>query len=288
MDKSRREFLYSGSLVAAGSLLYGNKLFAKSSHGKLDMFGIQLWSVRSDMGNNAKDTLQKLASYGYKQIESCDLGKTIFWGMKPADFKKQLDDLGLSMPSAHCDINKNFEQTAADAASVGVRYLICPWLGPQKALDDYKKAADNFNTRGEICRKNGIRFAYHNHDYSFKLIEGQLPQDVMMNIADPGTVDFEMDMYWVVTAGQDPVTWLKKYENRFKLCHIKDRQKNAGPANTDASCNLGTGMIDFQKILPVAKKCGMEYFHVEQEKWDGSTPLKSAEANAVYLRQVKV
>lgn len=288
MNKSRRSFLYTGSVAATGVLLAGNQLLAKPSMSKLDMFGIQLWSVRADMSNNAGETLQKLASYGYRQIESCDLGKTIFWGMKPADFKKRLDDLGLSMPSAHCDINKNFEQTAADAAAIGVKYLICAWLGPQKTIDDYKKAAENFNTRGEICRKNGIRFAYHNHDYSFKPLEGQLPQDIMMNLANADTVDFEMDMYWVVTAGQDPITWIKKYENRFKLCHIKDRAKNADPSVTDASCNLGSGMIDFQKILPVAKKCGMQYFHVEQEKWDGSTPLKSAEANATYMKQVKV
>jgi sugar phosphate isomerase/epimerase len=287
MSKSRREFLQIGSLAVAGAVLAGNRLMAGSSIGRNDPFGIQLWSVRSDMNTNAAETLKLLAGYGYRQIESCDLGKSIFWGMKPGEFKMLLDDLGMSMPSAHCDIFKNFEETAANAAAVGVKYLICPWLGPQKTLDDYKKAADNFNTRGEICRKNGIRFAYHNHDYSFKLTENQFPQDVMMTLSNPDIIDFEMDMYWVVTAGQDPIKWLKKYENRFKLCHIKDRKKNAQPEDSDASCNLGTGIIDFQEILPIAKRCGMEYFHVEQEKWEGSTPLDSARDNAKFMSQLK-
>ncbi len=288
MHRSRRHFLQTSALLSMGGLISSSKLFASKERKKEIAFGIQLWSVRDDMGKDAASVLKQLSGYGYKQIESCDLGKTIFWGMKPLEFKKHLDDLGLSMPSAHCDISKNFEQTAADAASVGAKYLICPWLGPQKSIDDYKKAADNFNAKGEICKKNGLRFAYHNHDYSFKITDGELPQNVMMKFSDPTLVDFEMDMYWVVTAGQDPIQWIQNNKNRFKLCHIKDRSKNVDAANKDASCNLGTGAIDFKTILPIAKKCGMEYFHVEQEKWEDSTPMKSAEANAVYMKGVKV
>lgn len=289
MHHSRRHFLQTSALLSVGSLMSSCQLFANTYSKKEIAFGIQLWSVRDDMGKDASSVLTQLSAYGYKQIESCDLGKTIFWGMKPSEFKKHLDDNGLSMPSAHCDISKNFEQTAADAASVGAKYLICPWLGPQKSIDDYKKAADNFNAKGEICRKNGLRFAYHNHDYSFIMNESlEFPQDVIMKFSDPALVDFEMDMYWVVTAGQEPIDWFKKYKDRFKLCHIKDRSKNAEAADKDASCNLGTGAIDFKTILPLAKKYGMEYFHVEQEKWENSTPLKSAEANAVFMKGLKV
>ncbi len=91
-----------------------------------------------------------------------------------------MDDLGMNIVSSRSDITKDFEKKAADAAAIGLKYLICPWIGPQKSMDDYKKAADNFNKKGEICKSNGIRFAYHNHDYSFKLLDGQMPQDVMM------------------------------------------------------------------------------------------------------------
>jgi hypothetical protein len=103
----------------------------------------------------------------------------------------------MKMISSHCNINNKFEEKAADAASIGMKYLICPYLGPQKTIDDFKKAADNFNAKGEICKKNGLRFAYHNHGYSFQALDGQMPQDVMMQNTDPSLVDFEMDMYWV-------------------------------------------------------------------------------------------
>jgi sugar phosphate isomerase/epimerase len=95
-----------------------------------------------------------------------------------------------------------------------------------------------------------------------------------------------MDIYWVVTGNQDPITWLKKYPNRFKLGHVKDRIKNA--TERDASCILGTGSIDYPAIVKVAKQKGMHYFIVEQERYDGSTPLKSAEADAAYMKTLKI
>ena len=229
--------------------------------------------------------LKKVASFGYNQIESYEGAQGIFWGMGNKGFKKFMDELGMKMVSSHCDINKNFEQTAAEAAEIGVNYLLCPWIGPQNTLDDYKKYAAEFNKRGEICKKNGIRFGYHNHDYSFLPKEGQYPQDIMMNETDPSLVDFEMDIYWVVTANQDPETWLKKYKNRFKLSHVKDRMKNTDEGG--ASCDLGKGKIDFAKVLKTARENGMEYFITEQERYDGSTPLKSVEANANYMRNLK-
>ncbi len=197
-----------------------------------------------------------------------------------------MDDLGMVIVSSHCDINKNFEKKAADAAAIGMKYLICPYKGPQKKLDDFKKFADEFNQKGEICKKNGIKFAYHNHDYTFKELEGQMPQDVLMNGTDPALVDYELDMYWVVAGGQDIEAWLKKYPNRFKLCHVKDRTKGA----TDAAdtCTLGEGSINYPAILKTAKETGMEYYIVEQEKYAGTTPLKAVEANAAYMKKITI
>ena len=188
--------------------------------------------------------------------------------------------------SSHCDIGKDFEKKAAEATEIGMKYLICPWKGPQKSLDNFKQFADEVNQKGEICKKNGIRFAYHNHDYSFTAMEGQFPQDIMMKNTDAGLVDFEMDMYWVVTGGQDIEAWLKKYPNRFRLCHVKDRAKNT--KEKDASCIVGTGSIDYPKILKTAKKSGVQYFIIEQERWDGTTPLKAAEADAVYMKNLSI
>ena len=169
-----------------------------------------------------------------------------------------------------------------------MKYLICPYKGPQKEIDAFKKFADEFNQKGEICKKNGLRFAYHNHDYSFIQLNGEMGQDVMMKNTDPALVDFEMDMYWVITGGQDIETWLKKYPNRFRLCHVKDRKKGAAPTEKDASCDLGTGSIDYGKILKTARKYGMQYYIVEQERYDGTTPLKSAEACAAYMKKISI
>jgi sugar phosphate isomerase/epimerase len=292
MKPDRRQFLKLTG-TAAGALaiqsVFANSLLTgctDEENKKLKRFGLQLWTLRDDMAKDARGVLKQVAGFGYKQIESFEGKDGMFWGMSPGDFKKYMDDLGMTIIASHCDINTNFEKKAADAAAVGMKYLICPYKGPQKTMDAFKKFADEFNQKGEICKKNGIRFAYHNHDYSFVEMEGKLGQDVMMQNTDPSLVDFELDMYWVVTGGHDPIAWLKKYPNRFRLCHVKDRMKDSKDAQ--ASCILGEGTIDYGKILKEARKQGMQYFVVEQERYDNCAPLKCVEADAAYMRKVKI
>ena len=306
MDFKRRAFLKLGTQLVAGAAiipaackLSSNKeketgtkdsTAATSSNAAtsvaLQTFGLQLYTLRDDLPKDPKGILKQVSAMGYKQIESYEGDQGMFWGMSNTDFKKYMDDLGMTIVSSHCDINKDFEKKAAEAAAIGMKYLLCPYKGPQKKLDDFRKFADEFNQKGEICKKNGIRFAYHNHDYTFKELEGQMPQDVLMNNTDPALVEYELDMYWVVAAGQDPETWLKKYKNRFKLCHVKDRTKGATEAAD--SCTLGEGSIDYSKILKTAKETGMEYYIVEQEKYAGTTPLKAVEVNAAYMKKLKL
>lgn len=288
MNYKRRDFLKLSGNVAAGLIFVpaACKLMGKDeSTGTLSTFGLQLYTLRDDLPKDPKGVLKKVAAAGYKQIEGYEGPQGLFWGMTNTDFKKYMDDLGMTYISSHCDINKDFEKKAAEAAAIGMKYLICPYKGAQKTLDDYRKIAEDFNLKGDICKKNGIRFAYHNHDYSFKALEGQIPQDVMMGITDPSTVDYEMDIYWVVTAGQDPEAWMKKYKNRFRLCHVKDRTKGATEAAD--TCTLGQGTIDFAKILKTAKENGMQYYIVEQEKYAGTTPLKAIEDDATYMKALK-
>jgi sugar phosphate isomerase/epimerase len=284
MSVSRRKFLQTTGLFTAAGLLSRNDLFAGTS--KLKNYGIQLWSVKNALAKDPQDVLKQLASFGYTQVESFEGGKGMFWGMTAADFKKYMDDLGMKIISSHCNIEKDFEQKAADAASIGMKYLICPYKGPQKSIDDFKKIADEFNQKGDICKKNGIRFAYHNHDYSFVPVDGQVPEEVMLANTNADTVDFEMDIYWVVTAGADPVAYMKKYKNRFRLGHVKDRIKNT--TQKDASCTLGEGSIDYPSILKQAKANGMEYFIVEQERYDNTTEMDSAKADAKYMSMLSI
>lgn len=293
---NRRKFIQLGSGLAAGLALgsLGCSTASKTSGsggngGRVDpskLFGIQLYTLRDDMPKDPKGVLKQLSDFGYRQIESYEGAQGMFWGMSAKDFKTYLDSLTLTIVSSHCDYKKDLERKAADAAAIGMSYLICPWLGPQKTLDDFKKFADEFNKAGEICKKAGVRFAYHNHDYSFVPLEGQLPQDVMMERTDPALVDYEMDYYWVVTAKQSPEAWLKKYPNRFRLCHVKDRKKDVAATDKFESCTLGEGSIDYTSIIKAGKENGMQYLIVEQEKYEGTTPLKSSEANARYMRKM--
>ena len=284
----RNEFLkLSGGLAIAGLASRSGFASLAGENAKLKNFGIQLWSVRDDLGKDPKGVLKQLASYGYKQIESFEGGKGMFWGMSNTEFKSYMDELGMKIISSHCDINKDFEKKAADAAAIGMKYLICPYKGPQKDIDAFKKFADEFNQKGEICKKNGIRFAYHNHDYSFAVMNGEMGQDIMMKNTDANLVDFEMDMYWVVAAGQDIEAWLKKYPNRFTLCHVKDRSKTPVEDDGKNSVNLGTGGIDFVKILKTAKENGMQYYIVEQEAYPSGTPIEAAKADAEYMKNLR-
>ncbi len=293
MNYKRREFIRLGGQLTAGLALGSlacNSMSekSKSTDGKsIGDFGLQLYSLRDDMPKDPKGVLKQLASFGYKQIESYDHSEMgIFWGMGAAGFKKYMDELGMTAVSSHCDINKDFERKVNEAASIGIRYLICPWMDAQKDLDECKKIAAQFNQCGEICKKAGIRFAYHNHDQEFKVIDGQMAQDIFIQQTDASLVDFEMDIYWVVTAGHDPEAWLKKYPNRFRLCHVKDRVK--GTTKREDTCDLGTGSIDYPSILKTARKQGMQYYIAEQEHYPNSTPIKSAEVDAGYMKRLKI
>ncbi|HEV8079871.1 MAG TPA: sugar phosphate isomerase/epimerase [Chitinophagaceae bacterium] len=292
----RRDFLKmtaTGFALTAitGKLLGCNSSSMLGSSGNIKEFGLQLYTLRDVMPNNPKGVLKQVAEMGYKQIESYPHNKLgIFWGMTNIEFKKYMDSLGMQIVASHCGM-KDFEKTASDAAEIGMKYLLFGSLDNEKGMDrgDYKKAAELLNEKGEICKRNGIKFAYHNHDQTFtQRTGGFIPQEVLLENTDPALVDFEMDIYWTVTGGQNPETWLRKYPNRFKLCHIKDRKKGAPLSEREVSVNLGTGSIDFKKILKVAKENGMKYYIVEQEKYEGTTPLSAAKADAEYLKKLKI
>lgn len=285
---NRREFVSKSAQATALLALFPEIACSKKimpTSGIFNEFGIQLWTLRDIIYANPKETIQQIGKMGYTQIESFEGEKGIFWGMKPNEFKSFLDGEGLKLVSTHCNWTKDLQQKAAEVASVGGKYMICPWLGPQKSIDDFKRYADEFNKAGEICKKEGVKFAYHNHDYSFKTLDGQIPQQLFMDKTDPDLVDFEMDMYWVITAGVDPIEYMTKYKNRFRLCHIKDRNKNA--TEPFDSCTLGDGFINYPEILVKAKALGMNYFIYEQEKYNNKGVLVNAKESADYLKKMK-
>lgn len=280
---NRRKFIGLTGALGSGLLLQraAGALLEKRAH----PFGLQLYTLRDVLPQDPKGILRQVAAAGYTQVESFEGSQGMFWGMTPTGIKSFLSGLGMDLVSSHCTIDEDFERKAAQAAEAGMRYLICPWLGPQKKIDDFKHHAARFNECGSICRREGLRFAYHNHDYGFVPLEGQLPQDVLLHETDKELVDFEMDLYWVVTAGQDPVAWLNRYPGRFRLCHVKDRSKDAPPTQREAFVNLGQGRIDFPKILKTAKK-QVQYYFVEQEAYPGTTPVEAMRADGAYMKKL--
>ena len=288
MTYTRRKFLKQASAAAIVASLPQSLMACTESNSRIKKFGLQLYTLRDVLEKDPVGILKQVSEMGYKQIESYEGPKGIFWGMTNLEFKKLMDDLDMKIISSHTDIRKDFERKAAEAAAIGMKYLIDPWEGPQKSIDDFKKIADTFNECGKICKKNGIRFAYHNHDYSFVPVDGQLPQDVMMANTDPDLVDFEMDIYWVVTGKQDPLAWFNKYPGRFRLCHVKDRKKGASPTDESATCVLGQGEINYKKILKHAKKVGMEYYIVEQEQYGDMSSTEAARMDAEYMKKLRI
>jgi sugar phosphate isomerase/epimerase len=286
--QNRRTFLKNSGLLA-GAIALGTKGWSLDTTQSplVKNFGIQLYTLRDILPGNAKQVLKDLAGFGYTQIESYEGPEGIYWSMNAKECKNYLDSLGLQLISTHCDINTQFEKKAEEAASIGMKYLICPWIGPQKSIEDYKKFAAIFNEKGRICQQQGVKFAYHNHDYSFKKINGEIPQEILLKETDPSLVEFEMDMYWVVAGGGDPLEWFTKYPGRFTLGHVKDRGKNPVTEGKYESTDLGTGSIDYLNLLPKAKSLGLSHLIMEQEYYPNGSSLKAAELGAIYLKKLR-
>jgi sugar phosphate isomerase/epimerase len=263
-----------------------SSLFNNEENKQIKTFGLQLYTLRDDILRDPKGVLKQVANAGYKFVESYEGPKGMFWGFENTGFKNYMDELGIKIISSHCDPTKDFQKKVNEAAAIGMKYLIYNWPTQHEPMDEYKKAADLFNQCGKICHEAGLRFANHNYDKSFELLDGQYPMDVLMKNTDPALVDYQMDICWVAYGKADPTTWLKKYPHRWKLCHIKDRIK--GSAERDASCTLGEGEINFSKILKTASSIGMQYYIVEQERYDNTTPLKAIAADAEYMKKLRI
>ncbi|MEB0248550.1 MULTISPECIES: sugar phosphate isomerase/epimerase [unclassified Mucilaginibacter] len=287
---NRRNFIYSSGMLAAlsASSAMGAPLIGRTKPAR----GIQLYMVKEDMERDPIGTLKQLGAMGYTQIESYGSDKGIFWGKTNTEFKKIAGGYGLNLVSTHynpCTLEE-FDKLAAQGAEIGMKYLICPWLGPQKTINAFKTFADDFNKRGAICKKHGLRFGYHPHDYPYKPVDGQLPIDVLLAGTDKALVDFEMDVYYTVTEGADPYAYMRNHKGRFKLAHLRDVLKKRLPADSkeESACDMGEGIINFKKFITTGQDTGMQYFFVEQSRFYHETPLQSARKNMGYLKGLRL
>jgi sugar phosphate isomerase/epimerase len=280
---SRKEFLQLGGLALAGALLPNATAFAAPAR----KTGVQLYTLREQLPKDLEGTLKKVAAIGYKEVELFGYSDGKFFGKPAKEFKALLKSLGLSAPSGHYTtgtstampsakgtLSNDWNRAVADAAEVGQQYMICAFLFPdeRKTLDQYKRHIDLFNKSAEACKKSGIQFGYHNHDFEFVPIDGQVPYDLILKGTDPKLVQMELDLYWTSFAKVDALDLFKKHPGRFPMWHVKDMEKS----ESRTFAEVGTGSIDFKRIFAAANTAGLKHFFVEQDQTK-RPPLESIE-----------
>ncbi len=289
MKTSRREFLKTGALALAGTTMMSHSLFA-AKKGK-ELMGLQLYCVRDDMKTDPLGTLKQLAAMGYKNVEHANYVERKFYGYTAKEFKKILDDLGMKMPSGHTVMGKKhwddakndftdaWKYTVEDAAVMGQQFVISPSL--EKSLrdtyDGLKRQMDIFNKSGELCKKSGMKFGYHNHDFEFsEKLNGKVMYDIIMESTDPSLVMQQLDIGNLYNGGAKAIDIVKKYPGRFASMHVKDEilaNGNDGHEKYESTI-LGAGIVSTKEVIDLGRKSGGTiHFIIEQESYQGKTPL---------------
>lgn len=276
-------------VVAGAALLSDELLAAKKSR---ELTGVQLYSVRDDMKKDPLGTLQQLSKMGYKHVEHANYVDRKFYGYSAKEFRKVLNDLGLKMPSGHTvlgkqhwdDAKKDFtdawKYTVEDAATMGQMYVISPSLenNLRKNLDDLKRFMDVFNKSGELCKKSGMKFGYHNHDFEFSEKFGDvLMHDIILQNTDPKLVIHQLDIGNLYNGGAKALDVMSKWPGRFQSMHVKDEIKASGGNEHYESTILGTGIVPVKEVIDLGRKSGgTKHFIIEQESYQGKAPLDCA------------
>ena len=268
-------------------------LFAKS---KNELMGLQLYSVREDMKADPLSTLKALASMGYKHVEHANYVNRKFYGYEAKEFRKVLDDLGLKMPSGHTvlgkphwDSDKNeltdlWKYTVEDAAIMGQQYVISPSINKSfhETEDDLKRFMDVFNMSGELCKASGMKFGYHNHWDEWKVKFGDTTMyDVIMKNTDPDLVIQQLDVGNLYNADVKAIDIVRQYPGRFQSMHVKDEILSTGDTHEKyESTILGAGIVNTREVVDLGKKLGgTKHFIIEQESYQGKTPLACMKEN---------
>jgi sugar phosphate isomerase/epimerase len=301
MQTSRRVFLKNGALSIAGATMFSNFLMA-TANASSELVGVQLYSVRDDMKADALGTLKKLAAMGYKNLEHAGYSDRKFYGYSATEFKKILDDLGMKMPSGHTvmrgehwnagsnDFSDEWKNTVEDAAAVGQQLVISPWLDEslRKDYNGLLKFMEVFNKSGELCKKSGMKFGYHNHDFEFsESLNGKKLFDIILENTDPSLVAQQLDVGNMYGAGGRALDIFKKYPGRFESMHVKDEIKSEkGEMGGYESTILGKGVLPVKDIVDAGRKSGgTKHFIIEQESYQGKTPLDCVKEDLAIMKK---
>lgn len=269
-------------------LVFSSLLILDSCAPKGKYIGLQLYSLRDSIRGNVVPTIEKVAGMGYKFVEPAGYSDGMFYGMKPADFKAICDENDLPVISSHTGMpvydSANYDSVMAwwdsciDAhLAVGSKYIVQPFMDSvgYQSLEGLQRYCRYFNEVGEKCNAKGIRFGYHNHSEEFTTVFDStiILYDYLAENTDPEKVILQLDLYWCVQGGKDPVDYFNKYPGRFELWHIKDKEEIGA-----------SGEMDFESIWSAADKSGLKYGIVEVEEYNFDT-FTSVQKSLEYLNE---
>jgi sugar phosphate isomerase/epimerase len=288
---NRRTFLGQAGLLGAAMLLRPDLSSAKG----VSKVGLQLYSLRDYLPKDVKGVTEKVAKAGYKEVETYGYSKQNgFWGLDAKAYGQLLKANGLVSPSGHFGIesyfrdgtDKDLNEAIEAAKIIGSTYVILPWMGGDliDTVDKCKAMAQKFNAAGELIKKAGLKFGYHNHNFEWKPVGDTSFYDVLLKETDVNLVTLELDLYWVYRSNLDPVKMLTENPNRFKLVHVMDADK----ANKELNTEVGKGLIDYKAIFAAAQKAGIKHFIVEQENFTNIDPYVSIGESISYVKTLSV
>lgn len=266
----RKDFIKLSSLGFLG--LYSCGISNFKTHKKT--LAIQLYTVRDSISKDLEKTLERLASLGFTELEIYGYNGT-FFGKARNEFQSVLNNVGLKVISSHHTtgilhndsgtLMKNWEKSVEDLHFIGSKYMVCSYLFPEeRTIENYKKLPELFEKSGEITKKAGIQFAYHNHDFEFEKFDNSRNiYDFILENTSSDLVKMELDLYWISKAGLDPLVYFEKYPKRFPLWHVKDMK-----AETKDFAEIGNGTIDFERIFSAGEQAGLQHWFVEQDSSD--------------------
>ena len=262
-----------------------------------DHLGLQLWSLRATTNDKTKGlpvSLDLMKGWGFTEIE----GGIVTEGLTPEQVRAMVDARGLTMPSAHVPydlLGKDLAGAVRAAQTLGVKYVICPWIPHESGFDaaTMQRAAELFNKAGEAFRAAGIKFGYHPHGYEFVpgAKAGDTLLDDLIRTTKPENVCYEMDVFWVVHGGGNPLKLFEKYPTRWVALHVKDIRKGAtigfptAKAPDTDNVTVGDGQIDWKAVIGAAQKIGIQYYFIEDET---PFPMQCIPASLAYLKALKI
>ncbi len=246
-----------------------------------ERIGLQLYSLRDQFAKDVPKTLDQVRDFGIKYVETHST-----YGLTPEKFRAELDSRGLKAVAGHFAYERcrdDIEGVAREAKILGLQYAGCAWIPHKDPFDEKtcREASMVFNRAGEALAKHGLKFFYHTHGYEFLPYGKGTLFDLMMAETKPQFVHFEMDVFWIVHPGQDPVKLLEKYGSRFELMHVKDMKPGTptglftGHADVTSNVALGKGVIDWPAVFRAARKAGVKWYFIEDESPDSVQHYRS-------------